>query len=183
LLEDTIVPKARLKVGQSRQQTLATLVLLGLNRVIVRDGTISARLRFRASASDKAKVDYAVSDDPSGGSSWGGRGSSAQLPSTKVSTLGVNVQSDADLKAELFGEVKINFASETLPLERFADEARRTLLERRAKPSQVPATPAPAAATPVPAAATPAPPPPPAAPIVHPPPTPATPTENAVKKE
>ena len=35
----------------------------------------------------------------------------------------------ADLKVELFGEVKLNFASETLPLERFADSAQITLLE------------------------------------------------------
>jgi hypothetical protein len=135
LLEETIVPRARLKIGQSRQQTLATLVLLGLNRVVVRDGTISAKLRFRAAAADKAKVEYAVSSDP-GGSKWGTRGTDYQATSTKVSTVGVNVQSDAELRAELTGEVKINFASETLPLERFADDARRTMLERRAKPSQ-----------------------------------------------
>lgn len=163
LVEEQLVPLARAKVGQSRQQMLATMVLLGLNRVVVRDGSISARLRFRASAADRAKVEYAVSDDPQGGSSWGTRGSSSyQLPSTKVSTVGVNVQSDSDLKAELFGEVKINFASETLPLDRFADEARRTLLERRAKPSAAtrPALPAP---TPASAVAEPAQPAPPAA--------------------
>src|SRR5262245_24383922 len=158
LLEDVIVPLARKRVGQSRQQMLATMVLMGLNRVVVRDGSISARLRFRASAADTAKVDYAVSDDPSGGGRWGQRGSiDYQLPSIKVSTVGVNVQSDEDLKAELSGEVKINFASETLPLDRFVDEAKRTLLERRAKPAgtapvkaapenQPPSAPAPAPA-------------------------------------
>lgn len=156
LIEELILPRARLKVGHSRQQTLATIVLLGLNRVVVKDGTVSARLRFRAAASDKAKVDYAVSNDPGGGSTWGNRGASSyQSPSTKVSTVGVNVQSDAELKAELFGEVKINFASETLPLEKFADEARRTILERRARPSQVvtPRSPEVAAAPAAPAVA------------------------------
>jgi hypothetical protein len=158
-IEEQLVPRARMKVGQGRQQTLATMVLLGLNRVVVRDGSIAARLRFRASAADTAKVEYAVSDDPQGASSWGARGNAGYaLPSTKVSTVGVNVQSDTDLKAELFGEVKINFASETLPLERFVDEAKRTLLERRAKPGQAaaPAT-RPAAAPAV--ASQPAPPP------------------------
>ena len=159
LVEEQLVPRARTKVGQSRQQMLATMVLLGLNRVIVRDGSISARLRFRASAADRTKVDYAVSDDPQGQTSWGSRGSSNySLPSTKVSTVGVNVQSDTDLKAELFGEVKINFASETLPLDRFTDEAKRTLLERRARPAQAavqpatPGTPIAPAAAPAPAA-------------------------------
>lgn len=158
LIEQQLVPLARSKVGQSRQQMLATMVLLGLNRVVVKDGSVTARLRFRASAADTAKVEYAVSDDPNAGSSWGARGSNSyQLPSTKVSTVGVNVQSDSDLKAELFGEVKINFASETLPLERFADEARRTLLERRAKPAAPAAKPAPQAPTTSAPVATPAP--------------------------
>ena len=161
LIEEQLVPKARSHVGQGRQQMLATMVLLGLNRVVVRDGSVSARLRFRASAADTAKVEYAVSDDPQGGTGWGSRGSSGYaLPSTKVSTVGVNVQSDSDLKAELFGEVKINFASETLPLDRFADEAKRTLLERRAKSGQpsaatAKAAPAPASAPLPPAAAAP----------------------------
>jgi hypothetical protein len=154
LIQDTLIPEAQKRLGRSRQQMLATMVLLGLNRVVVKDGTISARLRFRAEAADQAKVDYAVSDDPSGDTNWGTRGSTTYpAPSTKVSTVGVTAQSDANLKAELFGEVKINFASETLPLEKFADQAKRTLLERHARPltqaaAQTPAQTAPAGAAP-----------------------------------
>lgn len=142
LIQNTLIPEAQKRLGRSRQQMLATMVLLGLNRVVVKDGTISARLRFRAEAADRAKVDYAVSDDPSVDSNWGARGSlTYPAASTKVSTVGVTAQSDANLKAELFGEVKINFASETLPLEKFADDARRTLLERHARPLAQAATP------------------------------------------
>ena len=56
-----------------------------------------------------------------------------------ISTVGVNAQTDQSLKAELFGEVKINFASETLPLDRFADEAVVALLQRHARQSNTPA--------------------------------------------
>ena len=160
LIQDTLIPEAQKRLGRTRQQMLATMVLLGLNRVIVKDGTISARLRFRAEASDQAKVNYAVSDDPSSTASWGTRGSlNYPAPSTKVSTVGVTAQSDANLKAELFGEVKINFASETLPLEKFADEAKRTLLERHARPltQAAVAAPAPTAAPATPASGAPAP--------------------------
>lgn len=172
LIQDTLIPEAQKRLGRSRQQMLATMVLLGLNRVVVKDGSISAKLRFRADATDQAKVDYAVSNDPGNGdSSWGARASlTYPAPSTLVSTVGVTAQSDANLKAELFGEVKINFASETLPLEKFADEARRTLLERHARPlaqaaapkaapqpgpvePAVTAAPAPPASTPAPARA------------------------------
>jgi hypothetical protein len=160
LIEEELVPKARERVAKQRLQTLATMVLLGMNRVVVRDGTIGARLRFRAAAADHTRVDYAVADDPgeaSPSTEWGWRGSrSYAAPRTRVSTVGVNVQSDAELKAELFGEVKINFASETVPLDRFIDEARRTALERHARPgSRQKATAAPAAAA-TPEAAAPA---------------------------
>ena len=144
-LEERVLPAAREKVAKGRLQTLATMVLMGINRIVVKDGSINARLRFRAAASDHAAVQYATGGDPStGGETWGARGSSSQpLPSTKVSTVGVNVQSDSELKAELFGEVKINFASETVPLDRFVDDAKRTLLERhsRNQPSAPPAAP------------------------------------------
>jgi hypothetical protein len=163
LIQDNLIPEAQKRLGRTRQQMLATMVLLGLNRVVVKDGTISARLRFRAEAADQAKVDYAVSDDPGADSSWGARGSlTYPAASTKVSTVGVTAQSDANLKAELFGEVKINFASETLPLEKFADDARRTLLERHARPLTQAAAPKATPSTPVETAA----------PVVPPPATP-----------
>jgi hypothetical protein len=160
LLEEQLLPMARDRYASDRMQTLATLVMLGMNRIVVKDGSISARLRFRASASDKASVDYAVSDDPNNSSpvgAWSTRGSTSYAaPVTKVATVGVNAQTDSELNAELFGEVKINFASETLPLDRFVDDARRTLLERAARPAPIAAVAAPAAAPPTPSAPAPA---------------------------
>lgn len=150
LLEETILPAARQRVAQQRLQTLATMVLLGMNRVVVKDGTVAARLRFRATAADHAAVQYATSNDPGGGTAqWGGRGAATyDTATTKVSTVGVNVQSDSELKAELFGEVKINFASETVPLDRFIDEAQRTVLERHSRNMKTPQAAAPVAAPP-----------------------------------
>jgi len=172
-LENNILPKARERVAQQRLSTLSTMVLLGMQRVVIKDGSIGARLRFRAAATDNAAVQYATSNDPgTGGTTWGARGSEGAI--TKVSTVGVNAQSDSELKAELFGDVKINFASETLPLDRFIDDAQRTLLERHSRqaaprPGAAPAAPVPA---PAPAAAAlPAPPAP--APAVAPAPAPA----------
>jgi hypothetical protein len=183
LIDQQLVPMARKRVGQSRLQTLATMVLLGMNRVVVRDGTISARIQIRAQASDTAKVDYAVSNDP-GGQTWGERGSSVYpQPGLMVSTISANVQTDTQLRADLYGEVRINFASETLPLERFADPARLALLQRNSRSGAAPAQAAesaPAAATlPTPStspalpAAAPAPSAPSTAPATAAPPTPA----------
>jgi hypothetical protein len=147
VLEETVLPKARERIAQQRLSTLATMVLMGMQRVVVKDGSIGARLRFRAAAADRAAVQYATSNDPtSGGTTWGARGSEGAI--TKVSTVGVNAQSDSELKAELFGDVKINFGSETLPLDRFVDDAKRSLLERHSRTSRPPSPappPAPAA--------------------------------------
>lgn len=148
LIEGQLIPAARRRVGEQRLQLLATMVLLGLNRIIVRDGTISARVRFRAAARDRGQVDYAQSYDPAG-QTWGNRGTAPQSQAVMmVSTVGANVQAETELKAELFGEVKINFASETLPLERFADAARLLLLQRNARPAAASAPPALPAAPP-----------------------------------
>jgi hypothetical protein len=137
LIEEHLVPLARRTVGENRIQTLATMVLLGMSRVNVKDGSISARVRFRAAARDAAHVDYAVSQDPGGSAGWGTRGAAAYDPhTTMVSTVGVNVQADSELKVELFGAVQINFVSETLPLDRFVDQAGLTLLQRNARWAQ-----------------------------------------------
>jgi hypothetical protein len=86
-----------------------------------------------------------------------------------VSTLGINAQSDASVSASLFGEVKLNFVSETLPLDRLADAARIALVQQ-ASPLARGANPRPAAtaSAPAPAASTPAPSAPPAAPPTTP---------------
>jgi hypothetical protein len=153
LLEETLLPQARERVARQRLSTLSTMVLLGMQRVVVKDGSVGARLRFRAAAADRAAVQYATSNDPNtGGSTWAARGQTAAI--TKVSTVGINAQSDSELKAELFGDVKINFASETLPLDRFIDEARLTLLERHSRQAGAPRVAVSASSTvPVPAAA------------------------------
>jgi hypothetical protein len=87
-----------------------------------------------------------------------------------VSTVKANAQADAAIKADLMGEVRISFRSETFPLERFADSAALQLINRHARwkneaepPAAGAAPAAPAVPTAAPAVPTAAPPPPPAA--------------------
>lgn len=148
LLEGTLVDQVRRRVGAERHQLLATMVMLGINRVTVRDGSISAKVMFRAAAQDTAKVGYAVGADPQGAANWGERGSQTYGGgTTMVSTLAVNAQNDTNLRADLFGEVKLNFVSETLPLDKLADAAKIALVQRGAPGVRQQA---PAAATPTP---------------------------------
>jgi hypothetical protein len=112
---------------------------------------------FRASANDVAKVNYATGSDPKSVAGWGERGSLTYsgASSTMVSTLALNAQSDTSLRADLFGEVKLNFVSETLPLDKLADAAKVALVQRNsavARTAAPAAQPAPAAPAPSPMA-------------------------------
>lgn len=156
LLEERVLPQVRTRVGAERQQLLATMVMLGMNRVAVKDGSITAKVMFRATANDAAKVGYAAGSDPKSVADWGERGSLSYSggSSTMVSTLGMNAQSDTTLRADLFGEVRLNFVSETLPLDRLADAAKVALVQRNsavaraAAPLPAPGAPAPASGQP-----------------------------------
>lgn len=153
LLEERVLPQVRTHVGAERQQLLATMVMLGMNRVAVKDGSITAKVMFRAAANDVARVGYAAGSDPRSVNDWGERGSLTYSggSSTMVSTLGVNAQSDTSLRADLFGEVKLNFVSETLPLDKLADAAKIALVQRNAAIARAPAPQATPAAAPAPA--------------------------------
>lgn len=146
LLEQQVLPLVRTKVGADRQQLLATMVLLGMNRVAVRDGSITAKVMFRAGAADVAKVGYAAGSDPQAVAQWGERGAITYGgATTMVSTVAVNAQSDTNLRADLFGEVKLNFVSETLPLDKLADAAKVALVQRNSPVGRPPAATPPAA--------------------------------------
>lgn len=153
LIEQRVLPQVRAQIGAERQQLLATMVLLGMNRVVVRDGSISTKVMFRAAAKDAAGVQYATSSDPKAVANWGERGSQTYSgqTTTMVSTLGVNAQNESSVRADLFGEVKLNFVSETLPLERLADAAKIALVQRNS-PNLRAAASAPAVAAPAVAA-------------------------------
>ena len=134
LLEQQVLPQVRRKVGAERHQLLSTMVTLGLNRVAVKDGSVSAKVMFRAAAKDSATVQYAQNPDSSGtGGSWGTRGANTYSGvSTMVQTVNVNAQNETNLRADLFGEVKLNFVSETMPLDKLADPVRLGLIQRHA---------------------------------------------------
>ena len=85
---------------------------------------------------------------------WGERGaqSYAGRSSTMVSTLAVNAQNESSVRADLFGEVKLNFVSEILPLDKLVDPVKASLVQRNA-PALRPAAPAPQPASPPPAPA------------------------------
>ena len=131
LTEGPLLEAGQPRLGEERMQTLATMVLMGINRIVVDDGDIKARLQFHAVARDLTNAEISMGQMAQG---IAGRQVSGQgAVTTMVSTLKANAQADASIKTNLMGEVRIKFRSETFPLERFADSQAIQLLNRHAK--------------------------------------------------
>ncbi len=129
LLEGPLLDAGRRQVAEERMRSLATMVLMGVNRVVVSAGDIRAKLQFTATAAERSSAEMATAQVSSG---IAGR-SGASLPQLAVTTVKGNTQADASVKANLTGEVRISFRTETFPLERFADSAALQLLDRHAR--------------------------------------------------
>ncbi len=149
--EMALVNAAKLEMAKQRQQLMATMVLLGINRIVVTNGKINAKVVFDIEASDQAKrsARAQLHDEQSSSSTvaaaaatwspWGAAGggfSSSQSHSTSVaSAIDDTSESKATLKAQLSGDVQLNFKSETFPLERMVDTGGMAMLNQRAQPT------------------------------------------------
>lgn len=60
LIEALLVPAARTQIATGRQQLLATLVTLGINRIVVTDGRISAKVMYEFKARDNMKYRHSA---------------------------------------------------------------------------------------------------------------------------
>lgn len=55
LVEALLVPAARTQIATGRQQLLATMVMMGINRIVVTDGKIQAKVMFDFQAKDNRR--------------------------------------------------------------------------------------------------------------------------------
>jgi hypothetical protein len=122
--EEKLVPAARRKLAENRHQLLSTMVMMGVNRIVVTSGHIRAGLTFRIDAHDHATASTASEFDEQNttvAGSWFGFGGAATANSlTYVSTSKRDSTDDLDVHADLTGEVDLKFKSDYLPLERMA---------------------------------------------------------------
>jgi len=153
--EAKIAESLQLQLARMRQQQLSTMVLMGINRIVVTEGEIKATVTFDVSAMETAHSDaQASSDDTQShvdaesqysyqrnrsfwGTSRGGSGSSSSEVNTRVSTAHAqaNDTSDARIesKAKLTGFVQVKFKSETFPLEKLASPAEMSAVQERSQ--------------------------------------------------
>jgi hypothetical protein len=166
--EARLVAAARVQMARSRQQLLASMVLLGINRIVITDGAINAKVVFDFRASDQARrrARAALTDrehmhntntTAAGGGflGWGVatvNKNDYDHMTTVSSSVDESSESKASLKAKLTGEVRVNFKSDYFPMEKLATPGMLASIQGNATPFD-PNPPRPAAA---PAAAGPA---------------------------
>lgn len=159
-IEGMLIPAARRQLARSRQQLLATMVLMGMNRIVVTSGKIKARMDFRINAQDTGtaqsaqQFDFKHENQAKYGWFLSPVSVSQKTSVAYVSSSAKAAASDIEASAEVGGEVEIKFKSDYFPLERFADMQR---VEQIQANTAVPAANAPVVGGAAAQAATPAP--------------------------
>lgn len=141
-VEEVVVPAVRKTIAEQRHQTLATMVLLGLNRIVVDDGEINAKLQFHIDASETTGITFDSTQTSMGNMAGMAGQSRFSGQGIMVNTASINAQSDLNVRADLTGEVRIRFSSDVMPLERFADSHAIQLINQHATVPPAPSTPA-----------------------------------------
>jgi hypothetical protein len=123
-IEDVLVPAARRKLAQSRLKVLSTLVLMGINRIVVTGGKIRATMGFHIQSRDTAHAEHAEMVDTrastSGSFGAGWWSASASFSIAYVSSTKADSNAELSTQTDLTGEVEIHFQSDYFPIERFA---------------------------------------------------------------
>lgn len=149
--EGRLVQAARLQMARSRQQLLSSMVILGINRIVVTDGAINAKVVFDFRASDTAQRQAGASlydsqsssnrnvNSVSGGIGWFGGFSNTNVNeqrhmTTVASSVDETSASNQEMKAKLTGEVRVNFKSDYFPMEKLASPGMIASIQGNATP-------------------------------------------------
>lgn len=148
--EVRLVQAARLQMARSRQQLLSSMVILGINRIVVTDGAINAKVVFDFRATDTAKrtagaslydrdTSYNRNTTVAGAHfGWGGAASANTNVQTHMTTVASSVneesESKQDMKAKLTGEVRVNFKSDYFPMDKLASPAMIAAIQGNSTP-------------------------------------------------
>lgn len=138
VMQQQIVPAVRKNMAMDRQKLLATMVLMGINRIVVTDGKIQASCMFSIDARDVLRRNQEI--DTSFEQTYNKRHNKKKrdgwwifAKNRESERTRLNVKTDIDtnqtdeseskstLKAKLTGNVDLRFKSDYFPLENMMD--------------------------------------------------------------
>jgi hypothetical protein len=125
-----LVAFVRRSLARNRQQVLATMVQMGMQRIVVDSGRISAAMRFHIDATSAAAeqnhsgFDTRTTIGASASASLGWWSASASVSSTigYVSTTDVQTREEVSASADLTSSVELHFRTDQVPLDRIASQ-------------------------------------------------------------
>jgi hypothetical protein len=123
---EQLVAFARRQMARQRQQMLATMVMLGMQRIVIESGRITAAMRFHIDTRSAAQADQGSTFDlrneldVKAGFKIGAWGVDASMKNTigYVSTQRSQTTEEMNTDLDLNSTVEINFKSDYLPLNR-----------------------------------------------------------------
>jgi len=133
----TLVPLARRALARQRQQMLSTMVMMGLQRIVIESGRITASMRFHIDARSAAQDDRASrlnienQLEAEGKFGIGAWGMSAKMTNTIGYVSTQQTQTTQDLRAEVDvnSSVELNFKTDYLPLDRLSGSDRVAMIK------------------------------------------------------
>ncbi|HEY0598242.1 MAG TPA: hypothetical protein VGD20_20690, partial [Sphingopyxis sp.] len=125
-----LIPFVRQSLARNRQQMLATMVQMGMQRIVIDAGRISAGMRFHIDASSAAAeqntsaFDTRTTVGASASVGFGWWSASASVNSTigYVATNDTRTSQDLNASADLTSSVELQFRTDQVPLDRIASE-------------------------------------------------------------
>ncbi len=135
---EQLVPLARRQIARQRQQMLATMVTMGMQRIVIDSGKINASMRFhidtRSAASEDRGSQFGMQNRvrASGSFGVGPWGASAEVENTisYVSTQRSQRTEEINTDLELNSSVELNFRTDYLPLNQMAAQAQADRIRR-----------------------------------------------------
>ena len=142
---EALVPFVRRALSRNRQGMLATMIQMGMQRIVIDSGKITAGMRFHIDATSAAQdrqtsafdTRHSVGASASAGFGW--FGASASLSSTigYVRTSDTTTSEDLTASADLNSSVELNFRTDQVPLDRLASrQTQERLSQNSLNPSR-----------------------------------------------
>jgi hypothetical protein len=147
-LDGTLLPLVRRKIARDRQTMLATMINMGLQRVVVDDGRLHASMDLRVDTRAvqerlaERSTEVQVNAGASGGFRGPGWGAQAYVDTSVAHVRADSEYTQDELRSQagLRSSVDLAFRTEQVPLDRLANESQRVRITAQA-PTPVALTP------------------------------------------
>jgi len=122
--EKSLMPFARRAIARQRQQVLASMVMMGMQRIVIESGRINAAMRFhidtRSTASDESGSKFNVENQASVKANYWGVEMAIKNTIGYVSTQKQQSTEEMNTDLDLNSSVELVFKTDYLPLDRMA---------------------------------------------------------------